>query len=66
MIGPLREALIEAARAGKLTPPPDLSAQEWQARLQALYPGATPEAIEAARRAAQAMWADESDPDFGV
>ncbi len=66
MIGPLREALIAAAREGNLPSPEEIPDEGWAARLRALYPGVTPEALAAARRAADAMWADEGDPDFGV
>ncbi len=66
MMGPLREALIKAARSGQLARPPEISEEDWRENLARLYPDATPDGIAAARRAAEAMWADDADPNYGV
>ncbi len=66
MIGPLRESLIEAANAGHLQKPAELSEEAWRQRLAELHPNATPEEVSKARALAEAMWADGADPDFGV
>ncbi len=63
MVGPLREALIAAARDGRLPPPEKLTDEEWRARLEAFHPGLTPEEIRTARRLAEALAAPD---DFGI
>ncbi len=65
MMGPLNDALVKAAREGLLTKPHQVSEEDWRARLAALYPDLTPEALEAARADAEALWAGDQD-DFGV
>ncbi len=66
MMGPLREALIAAAREGKLGGPTRISDAEWRDRLAELYPNATPEQIEAECAAAEDLWDDGAYPDYGV
>ncbi len=66
MMGPLNEALVKAAREGKLTKPHDISEDDWRERLAALYPDVTPDMLRAARAEAEGLWGDDRDDDFGV
>ena len=66
MMGPLCDAIVEAARKGLLTKPHEITEDDWRARLTALYPDLTPEAIASARADAEALWGDAGDDDFGI
>lgn len=62
MVGPLREAIVEAARAGKLRPPGYApTGEEFRAWLAHRFPDVTPEDIETARQELERAWRDAED-----